>query len=78
MSPREAFDHLQKWYDPQSEAATLKLYGKFHDFTIPPNSNPMEALHALEDDTNNQMAETGMRIPDTFPPTATPLRHWMP
>ena len=43
---------------------TQKLYDKFHDFTIPPNSNPIEALHALKD-TNNQMAEKGMGIPDT-------------
>ena len=64
-SPREAFDHLEKWYDPESEVATQKLYDKFHDFSIPPNSNPIEALHALED-TNEQMAEKGMGIPDTF------------
>ena len=44
--------------------ATQKLYDKFHDFTIPPNSNPIEALHALED-TNRQMAEKGMGISDT-------------
>ena len=44
--------------------ATQKLYDKFHDFTIPPNSNPIEALHALED-TNSQMAEKGMGISDT-------------
>ena len=58
-SPREDFDHLEKWYDPESEVATQKLYDKFHDFTIPPNINPIEVLHALED-TNNQMAEKGM------------------
>ena len=57
--------HLEKWYDPESERATQKLYDKFHNFTIPPNGNPIEALHALED-TNNQMAEKGMGIPDTF------------
>ena len=45
--------------------ATEKLYDKFHDFTIPPNSNSIETLHALED-TNNQMAEIGMGIPDAF------------
>ena len=45
--------------------ATQKLYGKFHDFTIPPKSNSIEAMHALED-TNNQMAEKGIGIPDTF------------
>ena len=44
-SPKEAFDHLEKWYDPESEGETQKLYSKFHDFTIPPNSNPTEALH---------------------------------
>ena len=45
----------------------LKCYTyKFHDFTIPPNGNRIEALHALED-TNNLMAEKGMGIPDTFP-----------
>ena len=45
--------------------ATQKLYDKFHYFTIPSNSNPIEALHALED-TNNQMAEKGMGIRETF------------
>ena len=64
-SPREAFGQLAKCYDPKSEVATQKLYDKFHDFTIPPSSNPTEALHALES-TNNQMAEKGMGIPDTF------------
>ena len=64
QSPRQSLDHLEKWYDPESEAATQKLCDKFLDFTIPPNSIPIEALHALED-TNNQMAETGMGIPDT-------------
>ena len=64
-SPREAFDHVEKWYDPESEVATQKSYDKFHYFDIPPNSNPIEALHTLED-TNNQMAEKGIGIPDTF------------
>ena len=45
--------------------ATQKLYGKFYDFIIPPKYNPIEALHALED-INNQMAEKGMGISDTF------------
>ena len=43
---------------------TQKLYDKFHDFTIPPKSNPIKALHALED-TNNQITEKGVEIPDT-------------
>ena len=64
-SPRETFDHLEKWYDPEIEVANQKLYDKFHDFTIPPNSNPIEALHAFED-TNNQMAEKTMGTPDIF------------
>ena len=64
-SAREAFDHLEEGYESESEVATQTLYDKFHDFTIPPNSNPIEALHALED-TNNQMSEKGMEIPDTF------------
>ena len=54
-SPREAYDHLEEWYDPESEVATEKLYDKFHDFIIPPNSSLIEALHALED-TNNQIS----------------------
>ena len=62
---REAFDHLEKWYDPESEVATRKLYDKFHDFIIPLNSNPNETLHVLGD-TNNQMAKKGIGIPDTF------------
>ena len=33
-SPREAFDHLEKWYHSEGEVATQKLYDKFHDFTI--------------------------------------------
>ena len=57
--------HLEKLYDPESEVATQKLYDKFHDSTIPPNSNLIEVLHALED-TNNQMADKGMGIADTF------------
>ena len=51
--------------NPESEVATQKLYEKFHDFTIPPNSNPIEALYVLED-TNNQIGEKGMGIPGTF------------
>ena len=43
---------------------TQKLYDKSHDFTIPPKSNPIKALHALED-TNNQITEKGVEIPDT-------------
>ena len=64
-SLKGAFGHIEKWYDSESEVATVKLYYKFHDFTIPLNSNPVGALHALED-TNNEMAEKGMGIPDTF------------
>ena len=64
-SAREAFDHLEKWYDPESEVATQKLYDKFHDFNITPISNPIEALHALKG-TNNQMTEKVMGIPDTL------------
>ena len=45
--------------------ATQHLFYKFHKFSIPQNSNPIAALHALED-MNNQMKEKGMvRIPDT-------------
>ena len=44
--------------------ATQRLYDKFHEFTIPPHSDPITALHDLED-TNNQMHEKGIgRIPD--------------
>ena len=64
-SPREAFDHLEKLYDPESEVATQKLYDKFYDSTIPPNSNLIGVLHALED-TKNQMADKGVGIADTF------------
>ena len=46
-SPKEAFDHLEKWYDPESEVVTQTLYDKFHDSTISPNGNPIEELHAL-------------------------------
>ena len=64
-SPREAFGHLEQWYDPESEVATQKLYDKFCDLAIPPKCNPIEALHGLED-INKQMAEKEMGIPDTF------------
>ena len=40
-SPREAFDHLEKWYDPESEVATQTLCDKFHGSTIPLNSIPL-------------------------------------
>ena len=63
-SPREVFERLKKWHDPDSEVATQRLYDKFHEFTIPPHSDPITALHDLED-TNNQMHEKGIgRIPD--------------
>ena len=63
-SPREIFERLEKWHDPDSEVATQRLYHKFDEFAIPPHSDPITALHDLED-TNNQMHEKGIgRIPD--------------
>ena len=63
-SPREVFERLEKWHDPDSEVATQRLYDKFHEFANPPHSDPIAALHDLED-TNNQMHERGIgRIPD--------------
>ena len=63
-SPREVFERLEKWHDPDSEVATQRLYDKFHEFTISPHSDPITALHDLED-TNKQMHEKGIgRIPD--------------
>ena len=63
-SPREVFERLEKWHDPDSEVATQRLYDKFHEFAIPPHSDPIAALYDLED-TNNQMHEEGIgRIPD--------------
>ena len=45
--------------------ATQHLFDKFHDFSIPQNSNPIAALHAFED-INYKMEGKGMRqIPDT-------------
>ena len=45
--------------------AIQHLVDKFHEFSIPQNSNPIAAVHALED-INNQMEEKGVgRIPDT-------------
>ena len=38
-SPREVFERLEKWHDPDSEVATQRLYDKFHEFTIPPHSD---------------------------------------
>ena len=44
---------------------TQRLYEKFHEFAIPPHSNPISALHDLED-INNQMYEKGIgRILET-------------
>ena len=61
-SPREVFERLEKWHDPDSEVATQRLYDKFHEFTIPPHSDPIAALHDL---INNQMHEKGIgRIPE--------------
>ena len=63
-SPREVFERLEKWHDPDSEVATQRLYDKFHEFAIPPHSDPIAALHDLED-INNQMHEKGIgRIPE--------------
>ena len=63
-SPREVFERLEKWHDPDSEVATQRLYDKFHEFAIRPHSDPIAALHDLED-INNQMHEKGIgRIPD--------------
>ena len=63
-SPREVFESLEKWHDPASGVATQRLYDKFHEFAIPPHSDPIAALHDLED-TNYQMHEKGIgRIPD--------------
>ena len=47
-SPREVFKFLGKWYDPKNEVATQHLFDKFHEFSIPQNSNPIAALHALQ------------------------------
>ena len=65
-SPREVFESLEKWHDDlESEMATQRLYDKFHEFAFPPHSNPIAALHDLED-INNQMYEKGIgRIPET-------------
>ena len=48
-SPREVFESLEKWHDPESEMATQRLYNKFHEFAIPPHCNK-----------NNQMYEKGI------------------
>ena len=40
-SPREAFDHLENWYDLDNEVATQKLHDKFHYFTISPTATPL-------------------------------------
>ena len=60
-----SFRISRKPYDPENEVVTQHLFDKFHEFSIPQNSNPIAALHALED-INNQMEEKGMgRISDT-------------
>ena len=64
-SPREVFKYLGKWYDLENEVATQHLFDKFQESSIPQNSNPIAALHVLED-INNQMEEKGLGwIPDT-------------
>ena len=64
-SLREVFEFLEKWYDPENEVVTQYLFDKFHEFSIPQNSNPIAPLHAFEE-INSQMEEKGMgRIPDT-------------
>ncbi|CAN0455140.1 unnamed protein product, partial [Ascophyllum nodosum] len=64
-SPREVFEFLEKWYDPENEVATQHLFDKFHEYSITQTSNLIAALHAFED-INNQMEKKGMgRIPDT-------------
>lgn len=35
-SPREAFEYLEKLYDPESEVAPNKLYDQFHAETLSP------------------------------------------
>ena len=39
--------------------ATQRLYDKFHEFPIPPHSNPIAALHDLEN-INNQIYENAI------------------
>ena len=64
-SPREVYERLEKWHDPESEVAIQRLHDMFHKFAIPPHSNPITAFHDLED-MNNQMHKKGIgRIPDT-------------
>ena len=64
-SPSEVFEFLGKWYDPENEVATQHLFVMFHEFSIPDNSNPTAAVHALED-INKQMKENWIGgIPDT-------------
>ena len=64
-SPQEVFERLEKWHSSKSEVATQRLYDTFHEFAVPPHSNPIAAFHDLED-INNQMDEKGIgRIPDT-------------
>ena len=65
-TPREVLQYLQRLHDPESEVATQKRFDQFHDFVIPPNSNPVTALHNLES-LNTLMGEKGMEsLPDTF------------
>ena len=55
-SPREVFERLEKWHDPESEVATQRLYDKFHEFAIPLHSNPIAAFRDFED-INNKIYE---------------------
>ena len=46
---KKKFRILEKWYDPENEVASQRFFDNFHEFSVPQNSNPVAALHALED-----------------------------
>lgn len=51
-SPREALKYVERWYDPEREVASQTGYDKFHDITIPSQSNSFFAPHGPEDMDN--------------------------
>ena len=63
-SPREVFERFKKWHDPESEVVTQQPYDKFHEFAIPPHSNPIAGFHDLEDIYNRTYEKGIGRIPD--------------
>ena len=49
ISPREAWDALLAWYDPQTAGAKSDLSRRLNRFKVAPRSNPLEEMGRIED-----------------------------